>query len=285
MYDFHKKEFGLEDNTFLRLFEKLLSEPPCSTLECSVQITPRNVHAARLRLGYQKEDIQKGLEASYRFLHGIEARAKVLLNRKILDSIVDKELSLFKILQMGMGLDYREDLYDSKVKYYFMICEYPEKENQVLSLHPLTDTVDAYLKHSEFMFGINLHFDGRTDVEIYHLFERCDLRDGALIEKLDLRDPVLAFIEECSGFHISFHTGEERVFHFHPTDSTKFIHFIDNRRLSLLYSNVHILRYLLDSWKSKEGLNVCISLLEDEVVAENIQNINLQYALSHRTWI
>jgi len=285
MYYFHKKEFCLKENEYLRLFEGLLSEPPCSVLECSSEISPKGIHAARLRLGYQKEDIQKGLEAINRFLHTLEGSEKVLLNRKLLDSIVDNKFNLSRILQIGVGLDYREKICDSKVKYYFMISEYPEKANQVLSLHPPLADIDAYLKHDECMFGINMYFNGRTDVEIYYVFNHRDLRDGALVAELNLDDPVLAIIEECSGFHISFHSSEERVFHFHPKNSTSFIHMLNNRRLSLLYSNVSILKYLLHRWNFRERLSVCISLLEDEVVAKNIQNINLQYGLSQRIWI
>jgi len=277
MYAFHKKEFGLEDNKFLRLFEELLSEPPCSVLECSSEISPKGIHAARLRLGYQEEDIQKGLDASYRFLNGIAACEGVRLNHKILDGIVDKRLSLSRIPQMGIGLDYREEIHDSKVKYYFLIREYPEKVNQVLSLHPPVDTIDAYLNHEEFMFAINMDFSGRTSVEIYPLLRRQDLRDGALVEKLNLRDPVLAFIEECSGLHISFQAGGERVLHFHPRNPTRFVHLIGNRRLSLFYSNVQILKFFFGRWKIKEAVSVIISLIEDEIMSKNIQNINLHY--------
>lgn len=280
MYEFHKKEFGPEDNKFLRLFEELLSEPACSVLECSAEISPKGIHAARLRLGYQEEDIRKGLDASYGFLSGIETCENVRLNRKILDRIVDKKLCLSRILQMGIGLDYREETYNSKVKYYFMISEYPEKVNQVLSLHPPVDTIDAYLNHGELTFGIDMYFDGRTGVELYLLLKRQDLRNGALVEKLNLRDPVLAFIEECSGLHVSFHGRGERLLHFHPLSPTRFVHLIGNRRLSLLYSNVQILKFLLSRWKIKEGFSFSISLREDEIMSRNIQNTSLQYALS-----
>jgi LynF/TruF/PatF family peptide O-prenyltransferase len=277
MYDFHKKEFGLEDNKFLRLFEELLSEPPCSVLECSPRVSPKGIHGARLRLGYQGEDIRKGLDASYSFLSGIEACEKVLLNRKILDRIVDNRLDLSRILQLGIGLDYRENITNSKVKCYFMLSEYPEKVNQVLSLHPPVDNIDDYLIHEEFMFGIDMYFDGRTGVEVYLSLERQDLTDGALVEKLNLRDPVLAFIEECGALHVSFHGRGERVFHFHPQSPTRFVHWIGNRRLSLLYSNVQILKFLFSRWKIEQGFSLSISLMEDEIMSKNIQSINLYY--------
>jgi LynF/TruF/PatF family peptide O-prenyltransferase len=277
MYDFHKKEFGLENNKFISLLEELLSEPPCSILECSPKVTPKGIHPARFRLGYQKQDIQQGLVATYRFLDRIEAYENVLLNRKILDRIVDKGLDFSRIITMGIGLDSREKINDSKVKYFFMINEYPEKVKQVLSLHPPVDNIDDYLVHEELTFGIDMYFDGRTGIEIYLLLKRQDLRDGALMRKLNLRDPVLGLTEECGGVHVSFHGLGKRVLHFHPQSPTRFVHLIDNRRLSLLYSNVQILKFFFSSWKIKEGLSVVISLMENEIISENIQNINLHY--------
>lgn len=278
MYDFHKKEFALEDNKFLRLLEELLSEPPCSLLECSSEISPKGIHAARLRLGYQAEDIQKGMDVTYRFLDGIESCENVLLNREIVDRIIDKRFDLSRIIAMGIGLDTRERINDSKVKYYFMLSEYPEKVNQVLSLHPPVDNIEDYLIHEELTFGIDMYFDGRTAVEIYPLLVRQDLRDGALMEKLNLRDPVLGLIEECSGLNLSFHGRGKRVLHVHPRSPARFVHLLGNRRLSLLYSNVQVLKFLLSRWKIKEGVSVVISLMEDEIMSKNIQNINLHYS-------
>jgi LynF/TruF/PatF family peptide O-prenyltransferase len=281
MYEFHKKEFCLEDNTFLRLFEELLSEPSCSVLECSAEISPDEIHGARLRLGYQERNIRQGLEAIYGFLSGIERHEGVRLNREILGRIVDKELNLSKILQVGIGLDYRKEICDSKVKYYCMLAEYPEKVNQVLSLHPPVETIDGYLNCDEFMFGINMDFSGITSVEIYPLLRSEDLLDSALVEKLNLRNPVLTFIEECSGLHISFHPGGERILHFHPRNPTRFVHLIGNRRLSVFYSNVQILRFLSGRWKIRQGISTSISLKENEIISRNIQNTSLQYALSY----
>jgi LynF/TruF/PatF family peptide O-prenyltransferase len=280
MYHFHKKECGLEDNEFLQLFEELLSQPSCSVLECSAEISPDEIYGTRLRLGYQEKEIRQGLEAIYGFLSDIERHEGVRLNREILDRIVDKELKLSKIVQVGIGLDYRKEICDSKVKYYCMLGEYPEKVNQVLSLHPPVDAIDGHLNCDEFMFGINMDFSGSTSVEIYPLLRREDLLERARLEKLNLRNPILAFIEECSGLHISFHPGGERVLHFHPRNPTRFVHLIGNRPLSISYSKVQILRLLFDRWKIRQGISVTISLKEDEIVSRNIQYTSLQYALS-----
>ena len=284
MYDFHRREFGLEDNEFLRLFEESLSQPPCSILECSVKISQKGIHAARLRLGYEQKDIQEGVNAICHFLHRIAVYDNVLVNREILYRIVDRRLDLSRVMAVGTGLDYGKKVNGSKVKCYFMIREYPEKVDQVLSLHPSVDGIRDYLIHEVFMFGVDMYFDGRTGVEIYPFLELQDLKNSELMDKLKLRGAVDGFIEECSRLRVSFEGDGKRVLHFHPQSPTRFVHLIGNRKLSLLYSNVQILNFLLSRSFETEPVSVNLALMEDEIISNNIENINLQYALTYRVY-
>lgn len=282
MYEFHKREFGLEDNNFLCLFEELLSRPPCSILECSAKISPEGIHAARLRLGYEQRDIREGLDQISYFMGRIAACDKVILDRGILYGIVDEGLDVSRVMATGVGLDHRENGKDSKVKCYFMIREYPEKVDQILSICRPINRIRAYLIHKVFMFGVDMYFDGRTGVEIYPFLEHEDLRNAALMDRLKFTDAVLCFIEECSTLHISFEDDGRRVLHFHPLSPTRFVRLIGNRQLSLLYSNVQILNFLLSRLSKAEPISVNLALMEDEIISKNIQNMNLQYALTSR---
>lgn len=280
MYNFHKKEFSLEKNTFLRLFEKLLSTPPCSVLECSANISPKSTHAARIRLGYQQNDIQDGLHAIYNYSNKIAECENVLLNRDILDQIVDNDLDVSRVIALGLGLDYKANISDSKIKYYLMIRESPEKVDQVLSLHPPLDNTRDYLIHEEFVFGIDMYFDGRTSIEIYPSLNRQDFNNTALMSQLKLRNAVRELINECNLLHISFESNGRRVFYFHPQHPTKFVRLLNNRQLSLAYSHVQILNYILSQSYKQDLISVNLCLLEDEITSKDIQNIGLQYAIS-----
>ena len=282
MYDFHKKEFGLEETKFLRLFEKLLSTPPCSILECSVKISPEGTHGARLRLGYEQKDIQDGLQAIDDFLHKIAGCENVCLNRDILSQIVNKDLDVSRVVAMGVGLDYKTNSNNSKVKCYLLVREYPEKVDQALSLHPPIDGIRDYLVHEEFTFGIDMYFDGRTAVEVYPVLDRRDFNNAALMGKLKLRDAVLRFIEESDLLHISFNGDGRRILYFHPQSPTRFVRLLGNRRLSLVYSHVQTLNYLLSRSYKGELVSANLSLIEDEIISQDIQHINLQYALTSR---
>jgi LynF/TruF/PatF family peptide O-prenyltransferase len=284
VYDFHKKGFGLEENTFLRLFEALLSTPWCSMLECSVKISPQITYAGRLRLGYEKEYIHEGLHAISWFLHEIARCKNVHLNHDMLDQIINKDLDVSRVIAVGVGLDYKRDMDDAKVKYYLLLREYPEKVDQVLSLHQPLDNAGDYLVHEEFGFGISLYFDGRTNVEIYPSFSRQHLNNAVLLDKLGLRDAARVFIEESNLLHISFGDDGTRQLHFSPQRPTRFVHLLNNRQLSLVYSHVQILNYILSRSCGVGPVSVGLCLIEDEIITKNIESISLHYALTSRAW-
>jgi LynF/TruF/PatF family peptide O-prenyltransferase len=281
-YDFHKKEFGLGENTFLRLFEELLSRPPCSLLECSAQISPQGTHAARLRLGYEQPHIQKGFCALYDFLEKITECENICLNCDMLGQIASNNLDISKVMALGLGLDLKENIPDSKVKGYFLLREYPEKVDQVISLHPPLDGIHDYLIHDEFGFGIALYFDGRSSVEIYPCLDHQDLNNAALMDKLKLRDVVCTFLEEYDLLYISFEGDGRRLLHFNPRRPSRFVRLLNNRRLSLAYSHVQTLNYTLSRSYTTAFVSVGLCLREDEISTKDIQNISLHYGLSSR---
>ena len=283
VYNFHKKEFGLEENIFLRLFKTVLSTPLCSILECSVRLSPEGIHAARFRLGYGQQDIQNGLHAIRDLLHKIAGCKGVSLNQDILNQIVNNNLDVSRTMFLGVGLDNKTNINDSKVKCYLLLGGYPEKVNQVISLHPHLEGIRDYLIHEEFTFGIDMYFDGRTSVEIYPYLDRQDLNNAALMTKLNLRDTILRLSEECNILHISFEGDGRRVLHFFNLQSpARFVRLLDNRQLSLAFSSVQTLHYILSRPNKKFFVSANFCLIENEIISNDIQNIGLQYGLSFR---
>jgi LynF/TruF/PatF family peptide O-prenyltransferase len=282
VYAFHKKEFGLKENIFLRFFEEVLSSTPCSMLECSVRLSREGTNASRLRLGYEQNNIQSGFHTTYDLLNKIARHENVFLNRDILQQIVSNDLDMSKVIASGLGLDLKEQIPDSKVKCYLLFREYPEKAEQVISFHPPLDGIRNYLIHDEFGFGINMYFDGRSDVEIYPCLNRQNLNNAALMAELKLRDAVEKFMRECDLLYISFEADGRRFLHFNPRRPTKFVRLLDNRQLSLAYSHVQILNYILNRSYKIDPISVGLCLVEDEIIANDIQNISLHYGLSWR---
>ena len=273
VYNFHKRDFKLGENKFLRLFEKLLSESPCSILEFAPKITPKGIHAARFRAGYVEKDNPIGLNAIFQFLDEISKYENVYLNRRILEQIVNKRFDLLRVRRLGIGVDFRESFSDSKVKCYFTIKDYPEKLNQVLAMHPPVDRINDYPIND--MFGINIYFDGRTDIEIYPSLMPKDWRDETLMDKLRLQDVSREFLSECNAMFVSFEGNGKHVLHLYPHSPTRFVRMIGNRQLSVLYGNAQIIRYIISRSSGIEVLRVVISCAEDEMISNEIQHIDL----------
>jgi len=223
-----------------------------------------------------------GLQASYDLLNKIAGCDNVCLNHDMLSEMVNNNLDITKVVAVGLGLDCKSNINDSKVKYYLMVREYPEKVEQVISLHPLIEGIRDYPAHDEFVFGIDMYFDGRTGVEIYPRLDRRDIDSPTLMSKLKFRDAAQELIKECNLLHISFQGNGGRVFYFHPRSPTRFIRLLDNHRLSLAYSHVQTLNYILRRSYKAAFVSVNLSLIEDEISSKDIQNIGLQYALTYR---
>jgi LynF/TruF/PatF family peptide O-prenyltransferase len=280
-YTLYKKDFCLGESKLLGLFEKLVSESPCSILECGPQISPEGIHAARFRVGYVEKNNPMGLDAISQFLDKISEYKHVHLNRALLGRIVDEKFDLLRIGKLGIGVDLRENRSDSKLKFYFTIKDYPEKLDQVLAIHPPVDRIDAYPTND--MFGINIYLDGRTDLEIYPSLTAADCANMALLEKLRLQDISHDFLSACTGIFVSFDVNGSRVFHFCPHSPTRFVRMIDNRQLNAVYGNAQIISHLVDRSNTIDLLHVAVSIPEHEMLSREIRHINLalNYQLSH----
>jgi len=206
----------------------------------------------------------------------------VQLNHSILAQIINNGLDISKVIAVGVGLDYKNNINESKVKCYLTVRGYPEKVEQVLSLHSPVNGIREYLVHEEFTFGIDMYFAGTTDVEIYLYLDRQDLNNTELAGKLKLRGTVAELIKECNFIHLSFESNGRRIVYFHPQRPTRFVSLLGSRRLAVAYSHVQILNYILSRSYKKDSVSVKLSLLEDEIASQDIQNVDLQYALTSR---
>jgi LynF/TruF/PatF family peptide O-prenyltransferase len=280
MYTVYKKDFGLEENRFLGLFERHFLEFPCSILEWAPQISPGNIHAARFRVGYGQDDKSLGLNLICRYLDQLSKNENVRLNRSILDQIIDKDLDLSRVGKLGIGVDFPESMKNPKVKVYFTIKGYPEKWAQVLATHPPVHAIDAYPMNDT--FGINIYFNGRTDIEIYPYLTAADCLNMTLMEKLRLQDISRDLLSACSGLFVSFENDGRRVFHFSLHSPTKFIQMIGNRQLTLLYGNAQIISHIIGRSSDIGPMRVSASFSEDEMFSHEVRHIKL--ALCYQLW-
>jgi LynF/TruF/PatF family peptide O-prenyltransferase len=273
IYNLYKKEFGLEKNRFLGLFERHLLDPPCSILEWAPEISPEIVHAARFRVGYCEDNRSLGFKVISQYLDRLSEYENIRLNRCILDQLIDKNFDLSRVGKLGIGVDFPESTKASKAKVYFTIKDYPEKWAQVVANHPPIDGIDAYPVNDT--FGINLYFDGRSDTEIYPYLTAVDCSNKTLMEKLGLQDISRDLLSACNGLFVSFENDDRRVFHFSLHSPTKFIQIIGNHQLTHLYGNAQIINHIIGRSNDIGPMRVSVSLSEDEVSSHKVRHIKL----------
>jgi LynF/TruF/PatF family peptide O-prenyltransferase len=273
IYNYFKQDYSLEGSHLLRLFEDFVSESSGSIMEYAPQISPDSIQATRFRVGYTENDNSSGLSEIARFLEKISVYQDVRLNRAILDQAVNRDFDLSKVGTLGIGIDFREAVHSSKVKFYFTVKDYPEKLEQILAIHPPIDNIKDYPINN--MFGINMYFDGRTDMEIYPSLMPEDFKDAELMANLGLIDIPHEFLSQCKALFISFKKNEKRVLHFYPLNPTKFLPLLGNQRLTGIYVNALITHFMVNRRRRLEHLRMVISFTEDEMLSKNIQYIDL----------
>jgi LynF/TruF/PatF family peptide O-prenyltransferase len=273
IYNYFKQDYSLKGSHFLRLFENFVSESSGSILEYAPQLSPDGIQATRFRVGYTENNNPSGFTEIARFLHKISVYQDVRLNRAIFDQTVNRDFDLSKVGTLGIGIDFREALHSSKVKFYFTVKDYPEKLEQILAIHPPVDNIKDYPINN--MFGINMYFDGRTDMEIYPSLMPEHFKEAELMTNLRLIDIPHQFLSQCKALFISFKKNKKRVLHFYPLNPTEFLPLISNQRLTGIYVNALMTHFMVNRKSRLEPLRMVISFTEDEMLLKQIQHINL----------
>jgi len=280
MYNFYKREMNIEDSPYLHLFEGLLHDTPFSIFECAPQLTPSSIHPARFRIAYKDQKIRDGISAAGSFLEKIHRLDIGRPNCDAFKIFADGGLELSSLEGVGIGIDIRKNADDSKVKCYFETNGVTEKIKELLLQYPPSYKLEDYIDEKGFMFGLNMYFDGRTDVEVYHHIPTRTQEDLERLKRLELEPALKKFKNEYQTFGVSFDSLGNRVLHFYSLFPTRFARLSGNLQLVSLYSNTQVINYLLKRSGVKKYVGVIFSFMESEVLTGEIMNANLAYSLN-----
>ena len=268
-YLFHKQTFNIKDHLYLAEFEALLKASEDFSLERSCKLAGDKIFPARFILFYLGQDQTTSLGLIFKFFDAISHCPKVSLNRSLLNKLFDNKFELDKLYQVIAGIDYRENLRDSRVKVFFKIGDYSEKISQALMLHGCNEMILDLMPHDRLLFGIDLFFSGETKIKIYLNFDHYDLTSAVVLNKLKkhFSEKIIGLINKCQALHITFKGKSfQRIIDFYPKNREAFIKEFNNRRLIDIDQKMKSTRY------GKTGL---ISLSENEINKGIIKNANL----------
>lgn len=277
--DYHCRAFHIRENTLLHRFRHLLNESPCTVIECAPTVSVRDVHAGRLRAGYDRH-IETGLASVLRFVAATNRREGIRLDRSLLDRAVERWFDRSRTTALGIGIDCRQHPEISKIKCYFRLIDAPDAVGEVLALHrPAIHPAD-YRIHDRLIFGIEMYFDGKTAIEIYPLLDYGDLQNGAWMNRLGFSPEAARWIAASTSLIVSFAPDGKRILHFYPRHPTRFVRMTRLRHLANAYSHVQIAEHLTAGWEVPHRFNTIFTMAEDDIGAKGISPVTLQYSLT-----
>jgi len=263
----YKNMFKVKKSKSILLFEKLLYDSDDINLECSNKIKGTQIYSSRLNIWYHK-DILDNLNRVFYFFREIQNLDNVNLNYNLLNQIISK-FNYRKISDLICGIDYRPNLKESRVKIWFIITDYPKKIEEILNLYKNKNVVIKFIHSNELLFGIDLNFNGKTMLKIYPVYTKNKLKENNIINQLSklISKKAFSLMNKCKKIHISFTNYSDRIIHFYPENPDEFLSIIKNENVNSINKKYNENGYSLQ----------VVSLLERELVDNNLTEINLYY--------
>jgi LynF/TruF/PatF family peptide O-prenyltransferase len=268
-YLFHKNAFHISENPYLNIFVELIEESSDCLLERSCKIEGSELYPARFNIWYFNKNHKKNINPVLSFLKRISECPGVTLDLGPLKHIFDKNFDLGKIWQVAAGIDHRNNLGDSRVKFWAIIFDYPKIFNRILLMHGYNKNVLNLIYGNLLLFGLDFYFDGRTKIKIYPRLDRMDLENFAIQNKLKhtFSRKILKLVKNSYMLHTSFLGNNfSKVLHFHPNKWDLFVRQLNNKRITKV--NKTIVNRKLDT-------GGVISLRENEINNSKLKNVNI----------
>ena len=173
----HQIAFDVEPLFPLPLFEDLVSNLQGSyALEQSCKIESDILHAGRfLIISNTVGDGLNLLPRSLKFLDSIENRVGASINRELIDAFLKTGEFPEKVIGSTVGIDLRPTIKDSSVKIHILIDkDSSELINKAIHLDggEYSDDLTEMLLEDTYMIGFDFFLDGRSEIEIYPIFEQ-----------------------------------------------------------------------------------------------------------------
>jgi LynF/TruF/PatF family peptide O-prenyltransferase len=269
----HKRAFQAEGSIYpLELFENFVSQAEGWMLECSCKIERDKLSPIRFNV-FRKQPTAEHYRAVREFFRQVAVRVGVRINCTLLDQFVRDNLDFSKIGEVGIGIDLRKELRESRLKLFFTFSDYPEKVGAAIALcQPPKEFWELRIDNN-LVVGFDFFLDGRSAIEVYTTVSKDNLRRGEVRERLaKVLSPVaLQLLDSCSLLIVGFSKNKpENILYYQPRDPDSFISQLRNdlaRRCHAYYQGQPVIRTL-------------VGLREKELLAGFIENVNLYYQMN-----
>ncbi len=269
----HKRIFQVESLYPLDIFEDFVQKAKGWGLECSCKVQNNKLYPARFNLFCNRPSVEE-FDAVLNFFHQVEARNDVKLGYRLMQQFLGDDFECTKIKQILVGVDLRKELLASRVKFWLVIQDYPEKRETAIALSSTTEELRELISCTSLLvIGFDFFLNGSSTIELYPRILRDELEKVKVRQLLAkfISPPALQLLENCWAFALGFSKANPETILYYPTsEPDSFIPHLQNK----LANSVH------DYYRKQPIKATIFAFRESELLAKSVQNLNLYYQMS-----
>jgi LynF/TruF/PatF family peptide O-prenyltransferase len=268
-FETHIKDFNIAESTSLNAFKNLIENSEQYFLECSCKIINGVISGSRFALLFKDHEHAYNIKKSFDFLNSLKDNG-AKLNYELLDKVSFEDLDLSKVKALGLGIDLRDDEAASRAKFWVAIENSNYRFfNSALDVFGYTDNMANLFNKNELLIGFDFYFNGKTKMKVYPHFYEYELKNAVISKRLEatFSPLIMEMINQCYMLYVSFEGAENyRLLHFNPHNLKKLCELINNDDLNKLIERI-----------SYKYSNCIVTLIENEILENNIKTINVYY--------
>ncbi|OQY06186.1 MAG: hypothetical protein B6I22_05990 [Desulfobacteraceae bacterium 4572_123] len=270
---FHSRQFDLNHSKLTDKWFYFLESVQNALLECSFKISKDNLYPWRFHLWFH-EDIQNAIPLCLQFIKQYGSAQRQFDFTKF-NTIYGRAFDQFDIGQLVLGVDFRKQIIDSRLKIWFVITSYEDSFlDTLINTCDVSDDIREYLHNPHLLIGFDFCFSGVSRIKLYPVFFQRDFLDLNFSNKIKkLFSPyTIELMQLCDRFHIGIKEGsKDRILHFHPFDWKHFVDVLNKN------SDLNLLEHTLQKLQKRDLREVFLSLSQFEIEQRSIKNINFYY--------
>ncbi|WP_414581619.1 LynF/TruF/PatF family peptide O-prenyltransferase [Scytonema sp. PCC 10023] len=221
----HKRVFEVEHLYPLDILETFGQQVHDWGLECSCKIDKDKLYPARFNL-FRNQPNSEHYQTVLNFFRSVEARADVKFNYQRLQHFLGNDFDFSRVGQILVGVDLRREFEASRLKFWFLIQNYPQKLATAIALCQPPQELQTLLIDDSVVVGFDFYFNGRSEIEVYpsirgEKFKQVDVQ----IKLAKVFSPkALQLLDGCWSLVIGFsQANPEKVLYYRTRDPNNFI--------------------------------------------------------------
>ena len=262
----HKHIFDVDHLYTMNIFDDFAQKVTHWGLECSCKIQKDQLYPARFNL-FRNQPNWQDYQTAINFFQQVAARTDVKLTYHLIENFVGNDFDFSKVHQILVGIDLRREFSASRLKFWFIISDYPQKLAKAISLCQPAEELQLFLLDNSVVIGFDFDFNGGSEIEVYPSISKEKFQQLAKV----LSPQALQLLDSCWSLIIGFsQANPEKIFYYRTSDPNNFIANLRND----LANRVHAY------YREQPVQGTIVGLREKEIIAGRIENLNLYYQMS-----